>query len=121
MKRKCKKQNPLLVDTINLLKRKSIEENVKIWKDIAERLEKPLRVWSEVNVSRLERYARDGETVVVAGKVLGAGKLSKKITVAAWAFSKSAREKIERVGGRAISINQLLEENPRGSGVRIFG
>ena len=116
-----KKENPQLIETIITLKKASKEHNVRIWKDIAERLERPLRVWYEVNVSRIERYARDGDTIVVPGKVLGAGNLTKKVTVAAWSFSKSAREKIEKNGGRAISILQLLEENPKGSNVRIFG
>lgn len=121
MSREHSKMNPILIDTITFLKKKSIEEKVRIWKDLAERLERPLRVWSEVNVSKLERYAKEGDTIVVPGKVLGAGKLSKKLTVAAWAFSKSAKEKIEKSGGRAISIHQLVEENPKGTNVRIFG
>jgi large subunit ribosomal protein L18e len=35
-------------------------------------------------------------------------------------FSQSAAEKIIAAGGECLDINQLLEENPQGSGVRII-
>ena len=62
----------------------------------------------------------DGETVLIAGKVLGSGLLSKAVTVAAYNFSVTALEKIEEVGGKCLTIEQILEENPKGSGIRIL-
>lgn len=67
-----------------------------------------------VNVADLERF-EDGAVVTVADmieaglikktldgvKVLGNGSLTKKLTVQAAAFSASAKEKIEAVGGKA--------------------
>lgn len=119
--KKISKTDPTLLILIQELKRESREGDVAIWRDIARRLEKPRRNWAEVNISRLERYANDGDTIVVPGKVLGAGSLSKKLTVAAFKFSDSAREMIERAGGRNLTIEELVEENPSGSGVRIMG
>jgi large subunit ribosomal protein L18e len=115
------KTDPTLLILIQELKRESREGDVAIWRDIARRLEKPRRNWAEVNISRLERYANDGDTIVVPGKVLGAGSLSKKLTVAAYRFSDSAKEMIENAGGRNITIKELVEENPSGTGVRIMG
>ncbi|MGC8663771.1 MAG: 50S ribosomal protein L18e [Thermoplasmata archaeon] len=115
------KTNPELIELVIDLKRKSREENVSIWRDIAERLEKPLRVWPEVNLSKIERYADDSNIVLVPGKVLGAGIISKKITVSAFKFSSEAREKIESAGGRVLTIKELMAINPKGKGVRIFG
>ena len=121
MARKIRKTNPVLIQLIQNLKKKSHENNTPIWKDIAERLERPLRNWAEVNLSRIERYAKEDETILVPGKVLSCGEITKKVTVAAWAFSKKAREKIEKAGGRCISIEQLVEENPHGENIRIIG
>lgn len=115
------KTNPELVSLIRKLKQKSKEENVNIWRDIAERLERPLRVWSEVNVSRIERYANDSDVIIVPGKVLGAGTINKKVTVSAYRFSIEAREKIEKAGGKALTIEELMAINPKGKGVRIIG
>ena len=72
---------------------------------------KPLEI---VNLSTLEQF-QDGDTVTVHAllekgilskcrygyKVLGSGKLSKKLTVQASAFSASAKEAIEAAGGKA--------------------
>ncbi|MDR0850071.1 MAG: 50S ribosomal protein L15 [Christensenellaceae bacterium] len=71
--------------------------------------------YSIVNVSELETF-KDG-TVVDAAlllenrilrkvepyglKILGNGKLSKKLTVKAAAFTQSAKQKIEKAGGKA--------------------
>ena len=75
---------------------------------------KPL---TSVNVSNLERFDNDtvvtAEMLIEAGvisgceyglKVLGAGNLTKKLTVQAAAFSASAKEKIEQAGGKAEVI-----------------
>ena len=115
-----RKSNPNLVQLIDFLLKASAENRAPIWKDIAERLAKPKRLYAEVNVSKIQRYADEGETVVVPGKVLGGGKISKAVTVAALSFSETARRKITEAGGKCISIRELVEMNPRGSGVRIM-
>ena len=118
--KKVSKTDPNIVLLIDELKRELREGGTAIWRDIARRLEKPRKNWAEVNISRLEIYANDGDTIVVPGKVLGAGSLSKKLTVAAFRFSESAREMIKKAGGRNLTIEELVEENPSGSGVRIM-
>jgi len=104
---------------ISRLRKAAREHDAPIWRRVAELLERPRRKRVAVNISRINRYTTDGDVVVVPGKVLSSGQLTHKVTVAAWAFSEKAREKIERVG-RAISIEQLLEEVPNGSGVKII-
>ncbi len=105
---------------IRYLRKKSNEEGVKIWKDIAWRLEKPRRQRAEVNVSKINRYTKEGDTVIVPGSVLGAGKLEHKVTVAAWKFSETAKKKIVEAGGEVLTIEELIERNPKGSGVTIM-
>ncbi|MBR3410034.1 MAG: 50S ribosomal protein L18e, partial [Candidatus Methanomethylophilaceae archaeon] len=58
-----KKTNSQLVATIDNLKAMTRENEAAIWRDIALRLEKPKRNWAEANLSKLERYAADGETI----------------------------------------------------------
>lgn len=115
-----RKTNPNLVRLIDELLKTSAEKEARVWKDIAERLSKPLRNYAEVNVGKLERYAREGELIVVPGKVLGSGEITRAITVAAWRFSESARRKIEAAGGKCISLQEALRENPEGKNVRIM-
>jgi large subunit ribosomal protein L18e len=88
---------------------------------VAVRLEKPTRAQPSVNVSRLERTLAQGETAVVPGKVLASGQLTKPVTVAAWGFSEGAKAKIAAAGGKALSIGELVQQNPAGAKVRIIG
>ncbi len=120
MARKIVKSNPSLVSLIQELKKKSYENDAPIWRDIAIRLEKPLRNWAEVNLDKIERYINDGEIALIPGKVLSSGVLTKKVSVAAWSFSEKAREKIESIGGKCLSIDELVKINPKGKGVRIL-
>lgn len=119
-RREIKKTNPRIISLIRALRKKSNETGAKIWKDIAERLEAPSKRYAEVNVSKVARYASEGETVLILGKLLGSGEIDFAVTVAALNFSESARKKISGAGGRCLTIEQLMEENPKGSGVRIM-
>jgi large subunit ribosomal protein L18e len=112
------KTNPRLKSLIADLKA-AARGGAAVWGDVAERLEKPRRTHAEVNLGRIERYAREDETVVVPGKVLGSGALRKDVTVAAVDFSGSARTKITQVG-EAIDLEQALERNPDGTDVRVI-
>ena len=70
-----------------------------------------------INISALESFENDSvvsvETLIEAGivknprdgvKILGNGELTKKLTVQANAFSASAKEKIEALGGKTEVI-----------------
>jgi large subunit ribosomal protein L18e len=120
MSKKYDKSNPRLTELIRLLKKASSENEVQIWRDIAVRLEKPSKNYAEVNVSKINRYAKEGETLIIPGKVLGSGVLESKVTVAALNFSEAAVSKIAGKSGECISIEQLLALNPKGSHVRIL-
>jgi large subunit ribosomal protein L18e len=93
----------------------------RIWLELAERLESPRRARAEVNLSQLNRYTGEGNTIVVPGKVLAAGTVDHPLSVAAFKFSGAARRKIAAAGGRALTIQQLIEQNPSGKGVRLMG
>jgi len=118
---KPSKTNPHLQQVVRELREVSREAGVAIWRDVADRLERSRRNWSEVNLSRLNRYGSNGEQIVVPGVVLAAGEISTPLTVAAFRASSAARKKIEAAGGRAISLLELAVQNPKGSGVRIMG
>ena len=114
------KTSPRLSSLIAELKSASRDSGADVWRDVAGRLEKPRRTHAEVNLSRIERYAKEDETVVVPGKVLGSGALQKSVTIAAVDFSGSARTKIAQADGEALHLEQALEQNPDGSNVRVI-
>ncbi|MCM2325171.1 MAG: 50S ribosomal protein L18e [Candidatus Woesearchaeota archaeon] len=114
-------KNTQLTQLIMELKKASIEQDVAIWKRVATDLEKPTKQRRIVNLSKIDRYCKDDETIVVPGKVLSMGDLKKKATIAAYNFSGNAMDKIKEAGGKAISIQELLKKNPKGNKVRILG
>jgi len=118
--RQAKSQNPELLKLIRSLRKSAKENNAAIWRDVAHYLSTSKRKRIAVNLSRLNRYTEEKETVVVPGKVLGAGRLEHPLTVAAFAFSDEARSKITQVKGKCLPILELLEGNPKGSNVRIM-
>jgi large subunit ribosomal protein L15 len=83
------------------------------------------KVYSVVNISKLSRFADgtkvDAQALLEAGlvraaeeiKILGTGRLKRRLTVEAHAFSASARDAIEKAGG---SVTVLGE--PRKVGAR---
>jgi large subunit ribosomal protein L18e len=115
------KTNAHTVELIDELKRHSRENGVALWRDIAKRLEKPSRNFAEVNLGKLARYTSDKEIIVVPGKVLGSGNIGHPITVAALAFSTNSQAAITAAKGKCITIEELVKQNPKGSGVRIIG
>jgi len=119
--KKVRTTNPELIKLVRLLRKKSRESEVEIWYYIADRLSRSRRSHIAVNVSRLNRYTKEGETMVVPGKVLGAGKIDHPINVAAFAFSDQARSKILRAKGKCLSILDLISKNPKGTDVKVIG
>jgi len=119
--RKAKTTNPELIELTRSLKKQSRENKAEIWRDIAERLAKPKRKRIVVNISHLNRHTQKNEIVVVPGKVLGAGEIRHAVTVAAFAFSEKAKEKIKARRGKCLSFFDLMKKNPKGSKVRIIG
>ncbi len=104
---------------ISRLRKKARENDAKIWRRVAEMLAKPRRQRIAVNISRINRYTKPGDVVVIPGKVLGSGVLDHKVVVAAWSFSQKAYEKISEKG-ECLSIDKLVERNPKGSNVKII-
>jgi len=111
-----KKDNQELVSLVeNLMKSQK-----PIWRRVAKELSKPRRSRVQVNLSKIEQLAQVDSTVLIPGKVLGSGNLSKKMTIAAFAFSDSAKKLIGQAGGKAITINSLQKSNPDGKGIILF-
>lgn len=112
--------NIVLRKLIRDLRKYARKYKAPIWGYIADILSRPSRKRVVVNLGRVNRYVNDGDVIIVPGKVLGAGLLKKRITIAAYSYSLSALEKIRASGSRLITIRDLVNENPRGSNVKVI-
>ena len=84
----------------------------KFWNKVGYELAKSRRMWANVNLSKLERYAQKDNKIVVPGKVLGSGRLTKKLRIYAFEYSQSAKKGIAASGGNAEYLGDLFEKKP---------
>ncbi|MFO7967969.1 MAG: 50S ribosomal protein L18e [Archaeoglobaceae archaeon] len=115
-----RKSDPNLIRLIDELLDGNATNDAPIWKDVAKKIANSRRNYAEVNISKIQKHSRDNEVLLVPGKVLGGGELSRVVSVAAMSFSETARRKIEGSGGKCLTIRELIEQNPSGSEVRVM-
>ena len=121
VKRINRKSNSTLVKTIVELKEASRKNEAPLWRSIANRLEGSSRNWPSVNVSKLEYNVNKNGKAIVPGKLMGTGIVTKKMTVAAYSFTNSAKEKIQSAGGKCLTYNEMIKATPKGTDVMVIG
>ena len=121
MPRTVEFEDPKRLELIEELQESAVKEGAEIWKTLAGELSRPRKNRREINMWKLSKFTKEGETVIVPGKVLGDGDLEHRIDIAAFKFSEAAKKKIEKSGGKIISIKDLIKKNPKGSNLRLIG
>jgi len=76
---------------------------------IARYMSFPKRKAIAVNLDKIEKYSKAGETIVVPGKVLSKGNLSKKISIVAYKVSDSALSKIKESKSTFTSLENFIK------------
>ncbi len=112
-------QNPIRRRTSVMLEKAGKESDARIWALASDVISAVAKSRVQVNIGRIARVSQAGQAVFVPGKVLGTGLLDKKLVVGAFAFSGSARSKIEGAGGTALSVEEFVKKFPKGSGVKL--
>jgi len=120
MSHKTGPSNEHLVQLIQELRKVCATQKAALWGRIADDLSRATRQRRAVNVSRINRSTAANEIVIVPGKVLGSGMVDHSVTVAAFAFSTSAKQRIQEAKGKTLSIPELLKQNPQGKNIRIL-
>ncbi len=96
------------------------KSKIKIWRKISRKLSGSRKNRIKANLYRINKKTNKDDIIVIPGKVLGMGELEHTLTIACLEYSKSAKKKIESSGSTLVSIEELLEQNPKGSGVKVF-
>lgn len=90
------------------------------WKKVAQFVSGSTRKYSSVNLLDIDSLTKAGDTVVIVGKVLGEGDLTKKVRICALSFSATAREKMKKTKSEAVSVLDEITKNPKGEGIKII-
>jgi len=110
-----RKGNPEVVETLIAAKKKDA------WLPIASLLSRPRRRKIEINLEELDKQSKEGDVIVIPGKVLSQGDLRKKVKVVALSFSESAKEKLLNSKCEVSSILDEIKKNPSAKGIKILG
>ncbi len=111
--------NSELKKVIRTLGNASRTSGKNIWSALANELDKPKRRRVSVNLSKIARNSKEGDIVAVPGKVLASGSIGPSVTIAAFSFSTTAKEKILASGSQVRSLLELLEESIEPSQIKI--
>ena len=109
-----RKTNKKLVDTVIALKKK------EKWIEIAGILSRPKRKFVSINLNEINDLTKDGETIVIPGKVLSQGEITKKIKIVALNFSEKAKEKLLKSKIPVSEISEEIKKNPDAKDIRIL-
>ncbi len=112
--------NTHLEQLIVELRTASSKNDAPVWRAVAEKLEKPTRQRVHVNLSKLTRVTKQGEIIIVPGKLLGDGELTHQLTIAAIGASSSATAKLKLTKSTLITITDMMKQDPKGKSVRII-
>ncbi len=113
--------NQVVIQMAKELKQASTKNDAPIWLKLAKLALKTSVSRRVVNLTRINEVTKEGEVIVVPGKILGTGNVSHKITLSSFSISNSAAKKIIESGGNIISFKEMIEKFPTGEGVRIIG
>ena len=102
-----RKTNNVLAEAIFLAKKNNLIE-------LATKLSLPVRKRIEVNLDKINKIKN--ETVIIPGKVLSGGEITRKCKVYAMAFSKTAEEKLKKAGCETEKLIKALRTNKKING-----
>jgi large subunit ribosomal protein L18e len=109
-----RKGNTELAETILLAKKQ------KAWLKIGNILAYPRRKKVTANLDKIDKESKEGDTIIVPGKVLGQGEISKKIVLVAFSFSEEAEKKLKAKKCEIKSIKEEIKANKNLQGVKII-
>src|SRR3990167_3435971 len=99
----ARKTNPILQEII----REGVKQDS--WRKVVSLLSGPTRKFKSMNLFEIDMKTKVGDSVVIVGKVLSKGELTKKIRICALSFSEKAKEKIKEI-----------KKNPKAEGIRVL-
>src|SRR3989338_465913 len=85
----------------------------KSWVKLAHVLSGPTRIQASINLKQIDEQTKAGDTILVPGKILSSGNLTKKVRICALGISASAREKLKASKSEFVTIAEEIKDNPK--------
>jgi large subunit ribosomal protein L18e len=81
-----------------------------LWKRVLKLSEVPSRSRKTVNLYKLNKYTKEGDNIIVPGKVLGDGQMSHKINITAMEYSEKALTNLRSNHCTVKKLDEMLRE-----------
>jgi large subunit ribosomal protein L18e len=109
-----RKSNSILMETVIAGKKQ------EAWIGVAGVLSGPRRNKICINLEKINKESKTGETIIIPGKVLSQGEIDKKIKVVALSFSEKAKEKLLSAKCDISYIIDEIKSNPSAKGIKVI-
>lgn len=86
---------------------KRTDSRAKLWKRLRAEVDVPRRSRRDVNLYKINKHSKEGDYVVVPGKVLSVGSMDHSVNVTALEYSQKALEGFKKSGCKVLSIKEL--------------
>ncbi len=93
---------------------KRAELHGKMWAKINSIVAVPRRRRVDVNINKINRFSKEGDHVIVPGKVLGIGSMDHRVKITALEYSKGALEELERAKCSIVKLSDAYADLGRG-------
>ena len=108
-----KKTNPEIKETILAALKNPA------WNKIAKIVSSSTRSQSSINLFQIDNQTTAGDTVIILGKVLSKGKLTKKVRICALAISQTAKEKLKPTKSEFGTLLEEINKNKKAESLKI--
>ena len=98
-----RKTNPEIIEAVRLAMKH------KPWAKVLEMMSGPKSNYNSLNLLQIDKNTSTGDTVLIIGKVLSLGSISKKLRICALSISAKAREKLNKAGATVILLTHDRE------------
>ena len=109
-----RKTNSIVVETISLALKNPA------WHKVAAKLSGPTRKYPSLNLFQIDALSQTNDIIIIPGKILSQGDLTKKIKLSALSISSLALEKIKKSKSEFIPLVDEIKKNPKAEGVKIL-
>ncbi|MBS3091062.1 50S ribosomal protein L18e [Candidatus Pacearchaeota archaeon] len=109
-----RKTNPELLELLQLARKN------KAWMRVIKIISSSTRQYSSVNLQKIDKETKAGDTVVIIGKVLGSGSLTKKVRICSLGISEDAKEKLKETKSEFVSILEEIKSNAKAAGIKLI-
>ena len=80
-----------------------------LWKSVHRRVSVSRRRRVSVNLYKINRYSKEGDNIIVPGKVLSAGRMDHSVNITALSFSKGATDRLIGSKSKVLELDEMLK------------